>query len=198
MLMKIAHPKTNIRRTFLEKLCFDFMADNVTIELVFGQQVAAEPVKNIPKGAKRVFLRCAFRAGEPPYGNLTGRKCCKSRHMKRESIGARNLVRPRAIHLCLDSKILLSDEINDALHLKRFIGRADDSLTEFVSNGAIAAQMIGTPVADSSRACAEVGDCRVFSVLAFRVDIASELLPKRSGRRGLGQAKRRPTVNRPH
>ena len=36
-LMKIAHPKTNIRRTFLEKLCFDFMADNVTIELDFRQ-----------------------------------------------------------------------------------------------------------------------------------------------------------------
>jgi hypothetical protein len=24
-VMNIAHPKTNIRRTFLEKLCFDFM-----------------------------------------------------------------------------------------------------------------------------------------------------------------------------
>ena len=30
-------PKTNIRRTFLEKLCFDFMADNVPIELDFRQ-----------------------------------------------------------------------------------------------------------------------------------------------------------------
>ena len=40
--MKIAHPKTNIRRTFLEKLYFDFMADTVTIELGFSQQVAAE------------------------------------------------------------------------------------------------------------------------------------------------------------
>ena len=27
VLMKIAHPKTNIRRTFLAKLCFDFMVD---------------------------------------------------------------------------------------------------------------------------------------------------------------------------
>jgi len=39
--MNIAHPKTNIRRTFA-KLCFDFMADNVAIEHGFGQQVAAE------------------------------------------------------------------------------------------------------------------------------------------------------------
>ena len=42
------------------------MADNVTIELVFRQQVAAEALKNVPKRAKRVFLRCAFREGEPP------------------------------------------------------------------------------------------------------------------------------------
>jgi hypothetical protein len=54
--MTIAHPKTNIRRTFLEKLCFDFMADNVVIKLRFRQQVAAEALKNLPKGAKRIFL----------------------------------------------------------------------------------------------------------------------------------------------
>jgi hypothetical protein len=54
--MKIAHPKTNIRRTFLAKLCFDFMADNVSIKLRFRQQVAAEALKNIPKRVKRVFL----------------------------------------------------------------------------------------------------------------------------------------------
>jgi hypothetical protein len=54
--MKIAHPKTNIRRTFLGKVCFDFMADNVAIKLRFRQQVAAEALKNIPKRAKRVFL----------------------------------------------------------------------------------------------------------------------------------------------
>ena len=47
--MKIAHPKTNIRRTFLAKVCFDFMADIVTIELAFCQQVAAEALKNPPK-----------------------------------------------------------------------------------------------------------------------------------------------------
>jgi hypothetical protein len=40
---------TNIRRTFLEKLCFDSMADIVTIELGFGQQVADEVRKNFPK-----------------------------------------------------------------------------------------------------------------------------------------------------
>ena len=57
--MKIAHPKTNIRRTFLAKLCFDFMTDNVVIELRFRQQVAAEALKNIPKRAKRIFLEVA-------------------------------------------------------------------------------------------------------------------------------------------
>jgi hypothetical protein len=45
VLMKIAHPKTNIRRTFLAKLCFDFMVDTVSIELAFCQQVATEPSK---------------------------------------------------------------------------------------------------------------------------------------------------------
>jgi hypothetical protein len=43
--MKIAHPKTNIRRTFLAKLCFDFMVDIVTIELPFCQRVATEASK---------------------------------------------------------------------------------------------------------------------------------------------------------
>jgi len=43
--MKIAHPKTNIRRTFLAKLCFDFMIDTVSIELAFCQQVATESSK---------------------------------------------------------------------------------------------------------------------------------------------------------
>ena len=44
--MNIAHPKTNIRRTLLAKLCFDFMVGIVAIELRFGQQVAAKPLKN--------------------------------------------------------------------------------------------------------------------------------------------------------
>jgi hypothetical protein len=37
VLMNIAHPKSNTRRPFLEKLCIVFMADMVTIELGFGQ-----------------------------------------------------------------------------------------------------------------------------------------------------------------
>jgi hypothetical protein len=68
--MKIAHPKTNVRTTFLEKLCFDFMADIVTIELGFRQHVAAEALKNIPKRAKRIFLGSALRAAESPQGNF--------------------------------------------------------------------------------------------------------------------------------
>jgi hypothetical protein len=45
--MKIAHPKTNVRRTLLAKLCFDFMIDTLTIELGFSQQVAAEALKTL-------------------------------------------------------------------------------------------------------------------------------------------------------
>jgi hypothetical protein len=53
--MNVAHPKTNIRRTFA-KLCFDFMVDILAIELRFGQQVAAEVFKNILKRTKRGLL----------------------------------------------------------------------------------------------------------------------------------------------
>ena len=104
MLMKIAHPKTNIRRTFLEKLCFDFMADNVAIKLRFRQQVAAEALKNLPKRAKRVFLGSVVRARLGRLRTiLIGREGRKNRHMKCETIDARNLIRTRTIHLCLDS-----------------------------------------------------------------------------------------------
>jgi hypothetical protein len=47
--MKIAHPEANTRKTFLTKRYFDFMADIITIELGFRQQVAAEALKNPPK-----------------------------------------------------------------------------------------------------------------------------------------------------
>jgi hypothetical protein len=102
--MTIAHPKTNIRRTFLEKLCFDFMTDNVVIEHYFCQQVAAEALKNLPKRAKRVFLGsivCAHLGRLRTI--LVGREGCKNRYMKREGIDARKLIRTRTIHLCLDS-----------------------------------------------------------------------------------------------
>jgi tRNA(Ile)-lysidine synthase TilS/MesJ len=53
--MNIAHPKTNIRRTFLKKLCFDFMADNIAIELGFRQQVAAEALNIFRTSKTRLF-----------------------------------------------------------------------------------------------------------------------------------------------
>jgi hypothetical protein len=57
--MEIAHPKTNIRRTFLVKLlCFDFMADSVSIKLGFRQQVAAQLSKN---SETRISLQKARR-----------------------------------------------------------------------------------------------------------------------------------------
>ena len=45
--MQVAQPKTNIRRTFLAKLYFDFMAGIITIELGFSQEVAAEALKTL-------------------------------------------------------------------------------------------------------------------------------------------------------
>jgi hypothetical protein len=59
--MKIAHPKTNIRRTFLEKLCFVFITDSVAIELHFRQQVAAE--------AFRIFQNSDFAAERAASNN---------------------------------------------------------------------------------------------------------------------------------
>jgi hypothetical protein len=49
VLTRIAHPKINIRRTLLAKVCFDFMADTVTIKLSFRQQVAAEALTSLEK-----------------------------------------------------------------------------------------------------------------------------------------------------
>ena len=97
--MKIAHPKTNIRRTFLEKLCFDFMADIITIELGFRQQVAAEALKNIPKRAKRTSRLNAI---------LIGRESRKNGYVKCEAVDSHTLVGTQAIHLCLDSQFNLS------------------------------------------------------------------------------------------
>ena len=60
--MKIAHTKTNIRKTFLEKLYFDFMADNVAIEPGFRQQVAAEAFKYYETSKTRPFFGSGFHA----------------------------------------------------------------------------------------------------------------------------------------
>ena len=46
------------------------MADNVTIELGFGQQVAAEPLKNIPKRKNASLLESTLRAARSPQGNV--------------------------------------------------------------------------------------------------------------------------------
>ena len=80
------------------------MADNVAIELAFRQQVAAEALKNIPKREKHLFLGSVVRARPTRLRTiLIGREGRKNRHMKCETIDARNLVRTRTIHLCLDS-----------------------------------------------------------------------------------------------
>jgi hypothetical protein len=73
------------------------MADIIAIELGFRQQVAAEALKNVLKRAKSVFKDRIFRAC------LSGREGRKNRDMKCEGIDARELVRTRTIHLCLDS-----------------------------------------------------------------------------------------------
>lgn len=61
--MKMAHPKTNIRRTFLAKLCFDFMTDILTIELGFSQQVAAESVTNPSEHSEKCRFAMSARVG---------------------------------------------------------------------------------------------------------------------------------------
>jgi len=101
--MQIAHPKTNIRRTFLAKVCFDFMADIIAIKLGFREQVAAEALKM--SGTEELgFLDQIVRARLGRLKTiLIGREGCKNRNMKREGIDARELVRTRTIHLCLDS-----------------------------------------------------------------------------------------------
>jgi hypothetical protein len=63
--MKIAHPKAKIRRTFFAKLlCFDFMADILTIELGFRQQVATKALKKL----LRAIFRCRSRGGSSGVG----------------------------------------------------------------------------------------------------------------------------------
>jgi hypothetical protein len=109
--MKIAHPKTNIRRTFLEKLYFDFMADNVTIELGFSQEVAAEALKNPPNLSFRCRNHDGIIGAGLSYcdGNqiLASREGRKNRYAKYETIDARTLVRTQTTHLCLDSQFNL-------------------------------------------------------------------------------------------
>jgi hypothetical protein len=109
--MKIAQPKTNIRRTFLEKLYFDFMADIVTIELGFSQQVAAEAIKNPPNLSFRCRNHDGIIGAGLSYcdGNqiLASREGRKNRYAKYETIDARTLVRTQTTHLCLDSQFNL-------------------------------------------------------------------------------------------
>jgi hypothetical protein len=85
------------------------MADIVTIEPGFGQQVAAEALKNISKRAKRIFLESAVRVGVVASGQfLIGREGRENRCMKGEAIDARTLVRTQTTHLCLDPQFNLS------------------------------------------------------------------------------------------
>ena len=80
------------------------MADNLVIKLRLRQQVVAEALKNLPKGAKRLFLGSIISARLARLRTiLIGREGCKNRYMKREGIDARNLIRTRTIHLRLDS-----------------------------------------------------------------------------------------------
>jgi hypothetical protein len=105
--VKIAHPKTNIRRTFLEKLCFDFIVDSLTIELGFSQQVAAEALKIFRNEQNASLYDTPFARPESPQGDLNGWEGRKNRYMKCEAIDARTLVRTQATHLRLDPQFNL-------------------------------------------------------------------------------------------
>jgi hypothetical protein len=54
--MKIAHPKTKIGTTLLAKMCFDFMADILTIELGFRQLLLS--LENARGKARNTVFRC--------------------------------------------------------------------------------------------------------------------------------------------
>ena len=79
------------------------MADIIAIKLGFREQVAAEALKM--SGTEELgFLDQIVRARLGRLKTiLIGREGCKNRNMKRERIDARELVRTRTIHLCLDS-----------------------------------------------------------------------------------------------
>src|SRR3954453_13889999 len=83
------------------------MADNVTIELAFRQQVAADAHKLFQRSKAYLFRRCPPRPSAV-RGNLIGRQGGKNRYMKCEAIDARALVRTRTTYLCLDSQFNLS------------------------------------------------------------------------------------------
>ena len=105
--MNIAHPKTNIRRTFLAKLCFDFMVDTLTIELGFSQQVAVEALKNPPKLSFRRKSRDGS-IGAAVIKISASREGRENGYVKCEAIDSHILVGTHAIHLRLDSQFNLS------------------------------------------------------------------------------------------
>jgi hypothetical protein len=112
VLMKIAQPKTNIRRTLLAKMCFDFMVGSLTIELGFSQQVAPDRLKTLRNShfAAKVATCSICGAGLfccDGIQILAGREGRKNRYVKGEAIDARTLVRAQTTHLCLDSQFNL-------------------------------------------------------------------------------------------
>jgi hypothetical protein len=110
--MKIAHPKTNTRRTSLAKLCFDFMVDIVSIELAFCQQVATESSKIFRNShfaaevAAVALMPDSFGVAEIKISVRRERR--ENRYVKCEAIDSHILVRTHAIHLRLDSQFNLS------------------------------------------------------------------------------------------
>ena len=83
------------------------MADIVAIEPEFGQQVAAEALKNISKRKKRFILDSPVQAAESPEGKSNSWEGRKNGHMKCETSDAHTLVRTQTIHLRLDSQLNL-------------------------------------------------------------------------------------------
>jgi hypothetical protein len=93
----------------LREAVFWFHAGIVAIELRFGQQVAAEALKNIhPHFAAEI----ATAALVPDYftvmeTNLAASKGRKNRYVECDAIDSRSLVRTGTTHLCLDSQFNL-------------------------------------------------------------------------------------------
>lgn len=88
------------------------MADTLTIELGFSQQVAAEPLKNLPNS--HLAAEVATVALVPDSFSVASIKISvrregrENRYVKCEAIDSHILVRTHAIHLRLDSQFNLS------------------------------------------------------------------------------------------
>jgi len=132
--MQVAQPKINIRRTFFAKLYFDFIAGNVTIELGFSQEVAAEALKNPPKLSFRWRSRDGGIGAGFFYGDgnqiLASKESRNNGYVKRKAVDHPNrhryllFSRSQSSYSQAYIKLSIDDEVNRiAKQLQRIVQR---------------------------------------------------------------------------